>query len=87
MCKKILLQNIDKIHTTEMGAGRIAKNLGIKEIDAVKYCKDRILDENCVIDKKGKNFYCIIGNEVITINSGSYTIITAKLEKEDDLYK
>ena len=27
--KDILIENIDKIHTTEMGAGRISKNLGI----------------------------------------------------------
>ena len=31
MHKKILLENVDKIHTTEMGVGRIQKNLGIND--------------------------------------------------------
>lgn len=77
MCKEILLCNIDKIHTTKMGAQRIAKNLGINESDAAIYCKSKILDENSKTCKRGKNFYCEINNVVITINSSSYTIITA----------
>ena len=39
--KDILIENIDKIHTTEMGAGRISKNLGISG-DVVEYCKEKI---------------------------------------------
>lgn len=27
--KDILIENIEKVHTTEMGVGRISKNLGI----------------------------------------------------------
>ena len=30
MHKKVLIENIDKIHTTEMGVGRIQKKLGDK---------------------------------------------------------
>lgn len=37
MHKKRIIKNIDKIHTTEMGAGRIQKNLGIGE-EGVGYC-------------------------------------------------
>ena len=31
MHKKILIKNVEKIHTTEMGVGRIQKNLGIAD--------------------------------------------------------
>lgn len=80
MNKNELLKNIDKIHTTEMGIIRIKKNLYI-DGDVVKLCKDKILDEKCVIYKRGKNFYCEVDNIIITINSYSYTIITAHFVK------
>ena len=73
---KDLLLNIDKVHTTSMGEDRIKKNLGING-DVVNYCKNKILDNNSIIYKKGKNWYCEIDNIKITINSYSYTIITA----------
>ena len=41
----------------------------------------KILDNNCDIYKQGKNWYCEIDNIKITINSYSYTIITAHLIK------
>ena len=75
--KDILLSNIDKIHTTEMGIGRIKKNLKLNNNDIVEYCKNQILNKSCNIYKKGKNWYCEIDNIIITINSYSYTIITA----------
>ena len=34
--KKELLDNIDKIHTTELGIGRIKKNLNLETNDVVK---------------------------------------------------
>ena len=71
-----LLKNIDKIHTTLMGIDRIKRNLKI-DCDVVDYCKEKILDKNCKINKIGKNYYCEIDNILITINSYSYTIITA----------
>ena len=71
-----LINNINKVHTTDMGVLRIKKNLNI-DTDVVEYCKDKILDKNCNIYKKGKNYYCEIDNIRITINSYSYTIITA----------
>ena len=70
-----LLLNIDKIHTTEMGIDRIKKNLNLETNDVVKYLIDKIKNSN--ISKKGKNYYCEIDNIIITINSYSYTIITA----------
>ena len=75
--KKILLENIDKIHTTEMGVDRIKKHLDLENCDAVEFCKNRILDKNCCIYKQGKNWYCEIDGIRITVNSYSYTIITA----------
>lgn len=77
MNKEILLLNIDKIHTTEMGTDRIKKNLKLNINDVVEYCKNKVLDKNCNIYKQGKNWYCEIDNIKITINSYSYTIITA----------
>ena len=77
MNKEILLKNIDKIHTTKLGFSRIKKNLELKNIDIVEYCKNKILDKNCNISKNGKNFYFIVDNIIITINYNSYNIITA----------
>ena len=54
----LLLQNIDKIHTTTMGIDRIKKNLNLDVLDVVDYIKNIILDKDCIIYKKGKNYYC-----------------------------
>jgi hypothetical protein len=71
-----LLTNIDKIHTTELGIIRIKKNLELKTDDVVNWCKKKIKNADEII-KNGKNWYVFIGNNVITINAKSYTIITA----------
>lgn len=76
--KQILIDNIDKIHTTDMGIDRIKRNIKI-DSDVVKYCRNIILDKNCTIYKQGKNWYCKNNNIKITINSYSYTIITAHI--------
>ena len=75
-----LLLNIEKIHTTKMGIDRIKRNLKIND-DVVKYCLNKIKDSNCNIYKNGKNWYCEIDNIKITVNSYSYTIITAHIIK------
>ncbi len=79
MDKEVLQSNIDKVHTTPMGLERLSKNLGLDMNDVVCYCKNKVLDERCFIYKKGKNWYCEIDNIRITINSYSYTIITAHI--------
>lgn len=76
---KVLLEQVDKIHTTERGIERIRKNLKIDTDDVVQYCVNKILDKRCVIYKQGKNWYCEIDNITITINSSSFTIITAHI--------
>ena len=75
--KEILLSNVDKFHTTKMGNDRIRKNLKLDTNNVVEYCKNKVLDKNSNIYKQGKNWYCEIDNIKITINSYSYTIITA----------
>lgn len=56
--KEILLSNIDKIHTTEMGIDRIKRFLQLDTDNVVEYCKNKILDAKCNIYKQGKNYYC-----------------------------
>lgn len=80
MHKEVLLKNVDKIHTTEMGVGRIQKNLGIDE-EPVGYCISRLKQDDSVVRKEGKNYYVEVDGEIITINSSSYTIITAHKKK------
>lgn len=79
--KQILLHNINKIHTTEMGIERIKRNLNINVNDVVEYCINKIIQTNCIIYKQGKNYYCEVDNMKITINAHSYTIITAHMIK------
>ena len=72
-----LVENIDKLHTTEMGAERIKRNLHIETADAIQWCKVRILDKDTKIERIGKNWYAVSGDCKITVNAHSYTIITA----------
>ena len=51
MDKEILLSNIDKVHTTEAGIGRIKRNLKLGTNDVVEYCKNKILNKDCNIYK------------------------------------
>lgn len=81
MNKEVLLSNINKFHTTKMGFDRIKKNLKLEHDNVVEYCKMKVIEKNCVIYKQGKNWYCEIDNIRITINSYSYTIITAHIIK------
>lgn len=80
--KEILLNSLDKIHTTEMGVSRIKRNLKLEDVsDVVDYCVKIIKDLECRIERCGKNYYCYKENVVITVNAYSYTIITAHLKK------
>ena len=76
MHKKTLLENVDKIHTTEMGIGRIQRNLGIDR-EPVGYCIAKLKKEESAVTKEGKNYYVHADDCTITINSSSFTIITA----------
>lgn len=76
-----LVRNIDKIHTTELGAIRIRRNLALGCEDVVEWCKDKIQDSNAGISRNGKNWYIDIAGCIITVNAYSYTIITAHKKK------
>lgn len=76
-----LLINLDKIHTTKLGAERIKKNLGLNNVDVVAWCKLKIEKADNII-RSGKNWYVYLDDFVITINSHSFTIITAHIVKE-----
>jgi hypothetical protein len=71
-----LIDNIDKIHTTDMGYERIKNNLNID--NPILFCKEIIMKDDSFIYQSGKNFYVKNNDILITINSYSYTIITAK---------
>jgi len=71
-----LLTNIDKIHTTELGIMRIKKNIELQTDDVVHWCKRKTKNADKII-KKGKNWHVYAGDNIITINAKSYTIITA----------
>lgn len=60
---KNFISNMDRIHSTSLGILRIKRNLQLETEDTINYCK--------------KNWYCEIENIKITINTFSYTIITA----------
>jgi len=71
-----LLVNLDKIHTTVLGAERIKRNLGLTDDDTVNWCIQRIKQSDNIV-RKGKNWYVYTEDSVITVNAHSYTIITA----------
>lgn len=79
--KEELLSNKNKIHTTELGVGRIKNNLGLSTDDVVEYCVEIIENKESDVTKKGKNYYVNLKDTELTINSSSFTIITAHLKK------
>ncbi len=76
-----LIQNIEKLHTTELGTKRIKNNLSLEIENVVLWCKTKILDSHAVIEKRGKNWYITIEPYEITVNASAYTIITAHKSK------
>lgn len=74
---KDLIENIDKLHTTEMGAERVKRNLRLETGDVVQWCRRRILDGGAEIERAGKNWYVTVDGCRITVNAHSCTIITA----------
>ena len=75
-----LLENLDKLQTTTLGMQRIRNNLSLDVPDIVIWCRERILCASDIICK-GKNWYIYSGIAVITVNTSSYTIITAHKNK------
>ena len=77
-----LLNNLAKIHTTELGIVRIKRNLSLDIDDVVEWCKNKISSKNANITRKGKNWYITVEGCIITVNAHSFTIITAHKEKK-----
>lgn len=80
-----LIENIDELHTTELGIKRIKRNLQVETNDIVQWCRSRVLAEEAKIERIGKNWYVAVDDCRITVNAHSYTIITAHKRKEKDL--
>lgn len=72
-----LLEHLDKLQTTPLGALRIKRNLSLDTEDVVSWCRTKILDKAAVIDRVGKNWYVTTDGCRITVNANSNTIITA----------
>ena len=77
-----LLNNLEKIHTTELGIFRIKRNLSLDVNNVVDWCKSKISSKNANIIRKGKNWYISIDGYIITVNRNSFTIITAHKESK-----
>lgn len=71
-----LFDNLDKLHTTELGELRIRKNVGDVP-DVVKWARAQIGQPGADISRVGKNFQIQTRDHLITVNAKSFTIITA----------
>ncbi len=81
MIREQILDNIDKIHSTELGIERIKRNLKLDSEDVLDFCIKKIKDARSVVSKNGKNYYIENEDIIITVNSYSFTIITAHIKK------
>lgn len=72
-----LLENLGRLHITELGVIRIKKNLSLNVENVIEWCKEKISLSNAEITRKEKNWYITIDNCIITVNAYSYTVITA----------
>lgn len=85
--KSIILDNLDQIHTTELGVYRIKRNLSLDCEDVVAWCILKIKQSNASIHRQGKNWYINVDGCIITVNAYSYTIITAHKQKEESSHR
>lgn len=75
------MDNLDKIHTTELGEARIRNNLGLEVDNIVDWCREKIGSGHAIFTRRGKNWYVGVDGCIITINAYSYTIITAHKQR------
>ena len=68
-----LLENLGRLHTTELGVIRIKKNLSLNVENVIEWCKEKISLSNAEITRKGKNWY---------ITTVSYTHLTLPTNRE-----
>lgn len=81
-----LIINLDKLHTTDLGAARIKRNLNLQVDDVVLWCRESVKQADIVI-RQGKNWYVYRAGVVITINAYSNVILTNVLWKALSVYK
>lgn len=77
-----LIQNLDKLHTTDLGTVRVKRNLSLGRDDIGLWCREKIQENGVSITRKGKNWYIETNSCIITVNAYSYTIITAHKKKK-----
>ena len=82
MTERELSALLENLHTTTMGEDRIRRNAAPDEEDVIAWCKERITAPEAVIERRGKNFYITSGGCTLTVNAGSYTVITAHKSKK-----
>lgn len=68
--------NLDRLHTTDLGAERIKRNLNLQDDDVVLWCQEFVKQADIIIGQ-GKYCYVYKNGVAITINVQSNTIITA----------
>lgn len=71
-----LTANLDRLHTTDLGAARIKRNLNLQADDVVLWCQESVKQADIIIGQ-GKYCYVYRSGVAITINAQSNTIITA----------
>ena len=79
-----LFNNLDKIHSTDLGVERIKKNLNINPENVIEWCKGKMQKSDYVF-RRGKNWYVHVEDLILTINAHSFTIITAHKNKAEKL--
>lgn len=82
--KSGLLENLDRLHSTDMGLERIRKNLSLSDDtkDVVAWCREQIESTDAAISREGKNWYVRKDGIEITVNAHSFTLITAHKGKK-----
>jgi hypothetical protein len=75
--KEVLAKNL---HTTTLGVERCQRNLNINS-DVIILCRNIILNNNSEVIVQGKNHYVSLEDTILTINTKSFTLITAHRKK------
>lgn len=79
-----LIHNLNKLHTTDLGADRIKRNLCLGTDNVVSWCREAIQMPGASVIRRGKNWYIYINGCEITVNAYSCTIITAHRKNPAD---
>lgn len=75
--REILLDQLDRLHTTPLGTERIRRNLCLDTEDVVAWCRELIALPDAEFCRDGKNWYITADNVVLTVHANALTVITA----------